>query len=245
MNVTLYCTIGRPVCQSEISIPVRVTQPKVLIGEHFLSLGNCLKNMADLAQSSKVESIQPPVAPAKQIPDSCQQAVTAIFLQDACYRHRYIRSRDTSAIVERPERLRAVLLGLSAAIARLEELVLPPFPMSKPSFGNQDSGVDTLEEDLADALGRMDLTKTNPSKPGNSPVSIVRSSAFVDILDNPAVKFIHGDIDGDVYLEKLKLWAEESRDKIAAGGSEIPEGLPQGDLYRESILLIFVSKRFE
>ena len=29
---------------------------------------------------------------------------TAIFLQDACYQHRFIRSTDLSLIVERPER---------------------------------------------------------------------------------------------------------------------------------------------
>ena len=50
---------------------------------------------------------------------------TAVYLQDACYQHRYIRSKDLSNIVERPERLRAVKVGPAAAIARLEEVLVP------------------------------------------------------------------------------------------------------------------------
>src|SRR5258706_12820797 len=45
---------------------------------------------------------------------------TAIYLQDECYKHKYIRSKDVSAIVERPERLRVLKMGIAAAIARLE-----------------------------------------------------------------------------------------------------------------------------
>jgi histone deacetylase HOS3 len=54
----------------------------------------------------------------------------------------------------------------------------------------------------------------------------------VDLLNHPAVKFVHGDIDGDVYLETLKTWAENSQNRIANGLSEIPEEFSQGDLYR-------------
>lgn len=148
---------------------------------------------------------------------------TAIFLQDICLKHRFIRSRDTSAIVEKPERLRAVNVGLAAAMARLESIATKV---------EQD---DSAGDDLVAALGRMNLA--NPavdllSSP-NIFVSVVKSSASVDILNNPAVKFIHGDVDGDVYLENLKAWARDSHEKISKGESEIPESLSQGDLYRE------------
>jgi histone deacetylase HOS3 len=73
--------------------------------------------------------------------------------------------------------------------------------------------------------------ESNSSSSGQ-PVSIVRSSASVDILSHPAVKYVHGDIDGDVYLENLVRWIRESKDKIDNEGSEIPENLSQGDLYR-------------
>ncbi|KAH0585778.1 hypothetical protein H2248_007071 [Termitomyces sp. 'cryptogamus'] len=143
-----------------------------------------------------------------------------IFFQDACYRHKYIRSRDLSAIVERPERLRAVTIGLSAALARLESISPHAVPKSEP--------VDP--DDLAGALGRLNITPTSETFQ-HAPVSIVRSTTSIDLLNHAAVKFIHGDIDGDVYLEKLKRWARDSREKISNGVSEIPEGLPQGDLY--------------
>ncbi|RDB14887.1 Histone deacetylase HOS3, partial [Hypsizygus marmoreus] len=144
----------------------------------------------------------------------------AIFLQDACLQHQYIRSRDLSAIVERPERLRAVTIGLSAAIARLESIA--PKPQSDTHEQNQDP------DDLAAAMRRMNLVL---SAPMSSVVSIVQSTASLDILNHPAVKYVHGDLEGDVYLAKLKTWARDSVEEIQKGGSEIPEGLSQGDLY--------------
>ena len=159
---------------------------------------------------------------------------TAVYLQDLCLQHRYIRSRDTSAIYERPERLRAVKVGLAAALARLVEL-LPS--RSRPSGGESEPSPDrTLDTDeLAGALGRMNLAPERLEFPEQY-LTVVQSSATVDILQHPAVKFIHGDVDGDVYLQNLKSWAKDSHDIIAGGGSEIPEGLSKGDLYRTIFL---------
>jgi len=167
---------------------------------------------------------------------SCS-ANLAIFLQDACLNHQYIRSRDTSTIVERPERVRAVKAGLAVAISRLEELHLTT--QSKPSSPSvEDPNVDPSNPDeLVKALDQMTLEAptalTYESK--ITPVQIVHSTASVDILNNAAVKFIHGDIDGDVYLEKLKDWVANSVDKISKGESEIPLDLSQGDLYCEPL----------
>ena len=141
--------------------------------------------------------------------------MATIFLQNACFAHRYIRSRDTSAIVERPERLRAVELGLAAISARFEGVLPQTVTAAEPN-------------DLVSALEQMTLG-TGPSKA----IPIVNSSASVNILQHPAVKFVHGDIDGDVYLQNLQRWAKDSLDKITKGDSEIPEGLSQGDLYCE------------
>ncbi|KAJ7594957.1 Arginase/deacetylase [Mycena floridula] len=143
-------------------------------------------------------------------------APTAILIQDVCYHHQYIRTKDNSHIFERPERLRAVKVGLAAAIARLDEA----------SLSAKTTAVTSTEDELADALGRIKLNKED-----DSVVSVIHSSASIDMLQNQAVKFIHGDIDRDVYLENLKQWASDSLDKIAKGESEIPQGLPQNDLY--------------
>ncbi|KAJ3516478.1 hypothetical protein NMY22_g14197 [Coprinellus aureogranulatus] len=148
---------------------------------------------------------------------------TAVFLQNACVQHRYIRSQDLSNIVERPERLRAVNIGLAAAIAHLEDL------LPDPTSGSDDANASSELGDLASALNKLNLDSS--AEGASNKVKIVQSEAKVDILNNAAVKFIHGDIDGDIYLETLQKWVKESADKIAKGESEIPEGYSQGDLY--------------
>ena len=159
-----------------------------------------------------------------------------VFLQDACLKHQYIRSRDLSSIVERPERVRAVKAGLGVALSRLEELYTPS--QSKPSLSSEAAPeIDTSNpDDLAKALDKMTLEGSTARSLESTaiPVRISHSSASVDILNNAAVKFVHGDVDGDVYLEKLKGWVTSSAEKISKGESEIPIGLPQRDLYCES-----------
>lgn len=154
---------------------------------------------------------------------------TTIFLQDACLQHKYIRTKDSSHIVERPERLRAVKIGLCAAISRLEESLVVA------TSADTAAHTEDLEADsLVNAIENLQLEQQDSvvlPLPKGLPVQVVRSSAKVDILDHRAVKYIHGDIDGDVYLKHLVEWARQSVDKVSNGESEIPDGLPQGDLY--------------
>ncbi|KIL66821.1 hypothetical protein M378DRAFT_160323 [Amanita muscaria Koide BX008] len=167
---------------------------------------------------------------------------TGVFIQDACYLHQFIRSRATSHIVERPERLRAVMIGVSASIARLEEALTPSTPSISPTLsasilsgGTTSEQASTETEDIEAAMGRMALTQQQQTPTvdinPNIPATIVHSQAIVDLLNHPAVKFIHGDVDGDVYIQNLIRWAQESADKVEKGESEIPPGLSQGDLY--------------
>jgi histone deacetylase HOS3 len=148
-------------------------------------------------------------------------AETAIFLQDACLQHKYIRSKDKSNVFERPERLRAVNVGISSAIARLESV------QDKNSNNKEDGGVG----ELVDVLGKMYIG-TTAGDSLTTVAQVIKSQASIDILDNAAVKFVHGDVEGDVYLEKLTKWTKDSWEEISQGRSEIPEGMPQGDLYR-------------
>ncbi|KAI0051429.1 Arginase/deacetylase [Auriscalpium vulgare] len=166
-------------------------------------------------------------------PSNSKATETLVFLQDACLQHRYIRTRDASHIVERPERLRSVKIGLAAAIARFQDIyhtdtILQPSTSAKAEITD---GTDA--DALADAIGRMNIA-ASPEEialPNGLPIRILRSSAKVDLVNNAAVKYVHGDIDGDVYLEKLCGWARDSVDKITSGQSEIPPELSQGDLY--------------
>lgn len=198
-----------------------------------------IQNHAKSLQQNQVEPSATPPATDPGSSDVLPNRSSAIFIQDACFQHRFIRSRDTSAVVERPERLRAVKLGLAAAMAHIEDAVPSSsatnkeVPDSKPAVTES---VDSQADDLAAALDRMNLaTKTTPIP--RSTIPVVNSSASVDILNNAAVKFIHGDVEGDVYLENLRDWTRDSQDKIMKGESEIPEGLSQGDLYRKSKII--------
>ncbi|KAI0055135.1 histone deacetylase complex protein [Artomyces pyxidatus] len=160
---------------------------------------------------------------------------TAVFIQDACLQHRYIRTRDTSHIVERPERLRAVKIGLAAAIARFEHIYHPKPHSEEPAASpiDTESITGSDADALADAIGRLKLVSSIEEIPLHKslPIRVIRSSAKVDILNNAAVKYVHGDIEGDVYLEKLQAWARDSITKISGGQSEIPAEYSQGDLY--------------
>jgi histone deacetylase HOS3 len=172
---------------------------------------------------------------------------TAIFLQNACLSHRYIRNSDTSTVVERPERVRAVKIGLAAAIARIKEINSDKrvdgshaSDLSDPAPTVNGLEPDHSAGDLTAALEQMRLDSqsgpfSTPShEHGHEAVDVIHSSAKINILNHSAVKYIHGDIDGDIYLENLLSWAKASEQKIAEDGTEIPEGLSQGDLYRES-----------
>ena len=156
---------------------------------------------------------------------------TTIYLQEACLRHQFIRSKDTSNVVERPERLRAMNIGIAAVISRCEETAIQPTSQDNlkdklgPSASNEDS-------ELTSALERLTIGNKILYPSPQLPLHVVKSNATLDVLNHPAVKFVHGDIEGDVYLENLIKWAKQSREKIAADGTEIPTGLAQGDLYR-------------
>ncbi len=154
---------------------------------------------------------------------------SGIYIQNACLQHQYIRSKDLSNIVERPERLRAVNIGLSAAIARLHELFSEEASLAATEAHSIKA--EASPDDLIDELTKLSLTQK--SVKSTLPISIVNSDATVDILNHPAVKFVHGDIERDVYLENLKKWSIDSVEKIRNGESELPGNYPQGDLYRK------------
>lgn len=126
-------------------------------------------------------------------------------------------------IFERPQRLRAVKIGIAAAIARLEE--------SKNTISST-KGSPNPDDVLATAIERLKISEETSGE--QDVINVVMSTASVDILSHPAVKFVHGDVDGDVYLERLVSLVRESEGKVARGESEIPEDLSQTDLYRKS-----------
>lgn len=158
---------------------------------------------------------------------------TALYLQDDCLQHRFIRSKDNSGVVERPERLHAVKVGLSAAIAHAGEFSAKyPAPSKKDAEGSTTGKTLSAETDkLTAALERMKIGQAQEQQLWPSSVIFYRTAAKVNLLDHPAVKYVHGDVDGDVYLENLIAWARDSQDNITKKGLEIPDGMPPLDLY--------------
>lgn len=158
--------------------------------------------------------------------NSSSQRPATVYVQEKCLLHQFIRSKDTSNVVERPERLRATNVGLAALMARLEEA------LQENNTGS--NGVSTsAEEDITAALERLAIDNTVRYGSPSFPVHICKSKATLNLLNHAAVKFVHGDIERDVYLENLIKWSEASREKIVTEGTEIPDGLSQGDLYCE------------
>ncbi|KAH7097623.1 Arginase/deacetylase [Auriculariales sp. MPI-PUGE-AT-0066] len=156
---------------------------------------------------------------------SLHPAKPVVFIQERCAKHRYIRNKDTSTIVERPERLRAISLGVATAVARVEAARGVEPDSTTPPLSAVSSDVTT--DVLTDALSKLGIaeseglvtppnsaaTKTDPlsayfgrfdggicttkpiAGPTNSVVELVRSNALVDLCTHKAVDFIHGDED--------------------------------------------------
>lgn len=167
-----------------------------------------------------------------------QTSKTTVLLQDECYKHRFIRHKDVSLIVERPERLRALKVGFAAAIARLEESKASTLSNQKTETTGVQGSMDAADE-LTKALDNLNIAPRQ-STAVTDVCEVERLPVTLQYLSSdPAVRMIHAaNADGDghdnmEHLDRLAKWARESEEKIRANGSEIPEGFSQGDLYSE------------
>lgn len=157
-----------------------------------------------------------------------------LCIQPACLEHKYIRHRDASHIFERPERLRAVLLGFASALARLEA-----------------AGATAEADDLSSMLSTLSLANAPyssallnvvpPPPPPMTPGTV--------LLHHPALQLAHSPppeapfpylpasrgaaFPNSTYLRDLHKWASEAVEAIRNTGCEIPDdmGLNPGDLY--------------
>lgn len=169
----------------------------------------------------------------------------AVFIQPACHLHRFHRPTSKihpSSIVERPERLRAVYTGLSLALARLEEaLSTRQTQAAHKTLASSDEG------DLIKALeglgldGRVSQQQQHGQQERAADVGVPAlffaaspDEGFGD-LRGKAVRFVHEpSVEGsEHYLGRLESWCRGQEEKVRKGECEIPEGLPQNDLYCE------------
>ena len=170
-----------------------------------------------------------------------------LFIQPACLQHRYIRHTNSSHIFERPERLRAVLLGVAAAVARLEEADSIVKGVQGANQRPQDAVTSSASEDLSNMLSGLSihstfippnvhLTLPSPPTPG-IPGQILQHHPALQLAHSPPPE--EGELHGasltasSAYLKDLLKWASEAVETIKETGCEIPSGmgLNQGDLY--------------
>lgn len=163
----------------------------------------------------------------------------ALHIQPACLEHKYIRHKDSSHIFERPERLRAVLLGFAAALARLEAA---DGPTSK-SDGGDDLSSMLSSLSLASAfLPPTHLSVVLPPPLPSSPGQVLLHQPALQLAHSPPIDapfpYLPRGTSGaalpqSAYLKDLFKWANESLERIRTTGCEIPQdkGLNAGDLY--------------
>lgn len=132
-------------------------------------------------------------------------------------------------------------LGFAAALARFEEEVPTVGIRQDNRRGTTPVGTDEGEQ-LARALSQLDIGPSSGTRTASEFSSgrcrVIASDATCNLQSHPGVSFIHANgeaqlVDGQDYLSRLRAWAEKSEIKVSAGESEIPEHLPEGDLYRE------------
>ncbi|KAI8443520.1 histone deacetylase domain-containing protein [Phakopsora pachyrhizi] len=179
--------------------------------------------------------------------------------QDDCYKHTFCRSKDSSTIFERPERLRFVNLGFAAALAwdsidhpgGAFELLSSDIPKEEttnnyfnPNMKKSDEPAEVmilcpaarfiksrkrvscddraalevhyeLNQPPTSASENLQATSSSNMLPSNS--ESVLSSSGVKVPKN--------------YLEQLIGLCRRSAELNLLGLSEVPQHLPQGDLY--------------
>lgn len=136
------------------------------------------------SSTSNTASQPPPVnAPAAS-------GTLDILVAPPVLNHRFVRSRDMRTIVERPERIRAVLLGVAGACARgqITETVLPE---SAQAVGTSDPGAD-----LADVLAKLSVASSKGSPLFEAPTSSGHIGAYVSsrhlsLTRDNAVNYVH------------------------------------------------------
>ncbi|WVF67950.1 hypothetical protein IAT40_002712 [Kwoniella sp. CBS 6097] len=182
-----------------------------------------------------------------------------LFIQPACLQHKYIRHSTSSHIFERPERLRAVLLGVAAAVARLE--ANEPKETAGPSGSSgYITPSNSAADDLSGLLSSLSIGSSSSKSATTRYLHIIPPPPLPQtpgsiLLHHPAVQLAHaptpeapfpylgagatsssgskGDIPTSDYLKNLVKWASEAVEKIKETGCEIPGdlGLNPGDLY--------------
>ncbi|PWN31491.1 Arginase/deacetylase, partial [Meira miltonrushii] len=115
-----------------------------------------------------------------------------VYIAPEVLGHRWVRSRSTAYIVERPERLRASLLGLSALIGKSFE------HLSHPESIAEDQKVDALTDSIASVSIAQSFGKST-----NSIQALISRSKVSLANPNKGLLSVHGCEEGSVTLDEI------------------------------------------
>lgn len=216
-----------PLAVQEVS-PKKIVTAECIAHEYFTRImatnthKRDLYTMADGAGDKKNTDGAPDER--KKEKEHMEGTETVVILHDACYGHRFSRPKTSksalSSIVERPERIHATILGVSAAYVRLGEF----HPDGKNAIVPESQDGDTEED------------KESMAK---KPFGIIKSSRRL-ALGEQAVTNVHG----VKWMEELTMLCKEAEVKLAHNGKELirptmdrgkgaeePQKFHEGDLY--------------
>ncbi|KAL1410051.1 histone deacetylase [Vanrija albida] len=165
-----------------------------------------------------------------------------LHIQPACLQHKYIRHANSNHIFERPERLRAVLLGFAGALARLEAADAAEAPKPEPESDDLSSMLSSLSLGSTSAfLPPSHVAIVPPPTPPATPGQILKHHPAVQITHSPPIeapfpflpKARGAALPSSEYMKELYTWASEAVETIRTTGCEFPQdkGLNAGDLY--------------
>lgn len=168
--------------------------------------------MVMIVKLSRSRATTPEVVPMAE--EQVAQRDTApsldVLLAPSVLQHRYVRGVDKSLIVERPERIRAVLLGIAAAIGKDGDQH-PPLPTAGES----------PDDDLVAKLGSLSM-KTDAAV--TQRYRVLHSTRSISLQPpHPAVAFTHAHADDQVTLQESAY--EQARQKRKAARTQL-DSLP-------------------
>ncbi|KAJ9107573.1 hypothetical protein QFC21_001032 [Naganishia friedmannii] len=119
----------------------------------------------------------------------------AVLLQPACTAHKWIRTTETPYLMERPERIRAVMVGIAAAAANLEEEGMERAThLAANDDTSSKAGPDqqTQREGTPDISSMMDsLSIQAPSDAASAQPGLISDFIYLPPVPHPAGIFDH------------------------------------------------------
>ncbi|PWN28626.1 Arginase/deacetylase [Jaminaea rosea] len=152
---------------------------------------------ASPAPPTPLDASHPVSTPALSPPIMSAPPLLDILVAPAVLAHRYVRGRDVSLIVERPERIRACLLGVASLLGRIAAGELQEQQAGKGSGVTGDDADDLVARLAGMSVDRPAGEVLSPeqqqasSSSSSTPLQVLHSTRSVSLASHPAVRAVH------------------------------------------------------